>query len=435
MKQLRALFLVLLVTSHASASTDINGLYDARSHGMGGTGVAFLDSAGAIPINPALLDQIGKLTLNLDVFGIAAQPQAPYTVYHQNDDGSYYTNYETVRAKAAMAPLPFLGAAYRLHERIVLGIAAYPVIGQGTSAKYRPAPDQFPDMVATNKASMGLIEVGEALSFRLMDNLSLALMWRITYMTQKVSTPTPTGMPPAGVLIDPSEDPSNPKVVNADQSITGLDFKGFQLGLFYKPLRNLRLGFSYRSKVAVWGEGETKTRLGGTEIKIPTEGGFKNPHTLRGGLALSMLDDKLLFAADFKYLFYAEAFKTLKQIRTNPGQEARASYTPAYWSDSWVVQLGAELKTGEIVALRTGYTVLKSATNADYAPAFMAPPGHSHLVTGGVGFKVGDHVNIDVAGGFVILQSIVMKATEYNAGVGKYASRGGEFSLMASYHR
>lgn len=196
--------------SPARASTDINGLFDARSHGMGGTGVAFVNSPGAVPINPALLDQIGKLSISIDVFMIGAQPQAPYTVYHQNDDGSYYTNYETVRSKAALAALPFFGAAYRLHERVVLGFGTYPVIGQGTSAKYRPAPDQFPNMVATNKASMGLIEVGEALSVRLLDNLSIALMWRITYMTQKVSTPTPTGNPPAGVLLDTSGDSSNP---------------------------------------------------------------------------------------------------------------------------------------------------------------------------------------------------------------------------------
>src|SRR5687768_2223980 len=114
-----ALMVVALFGTRAAASTDINGLFDGRSHGMGGTGVAFIDSAGAIPINPALLEQIGKLTITLDVFGIAAQPQAPYTIYRLNEDGETYTNYETVRSKAAFAPLPFLGAAYRLHPRIV----------------------------------------------------------------------------------------------------------------------------------------------------------------------------------------------------------------------------------------------------------------------------------------------------------------------------
>lgn len=432
------LVLALLIAGRASASTDINGLFDARSHGMGGTGVAYVDSAGAIPINPALLDQIGKLTLSLDVFLIKAQPTAPYTIWHLNEDGTRYTNYESIRSDAAMAPLPFLGFAYRLHPRFVLGLAAYPVIGQGTSAKYYPAPDQFPNLVATNKAAMGLLEVGEALSIKILDNLSAAVMWRVTYMTQTVSTPAPTGIAPAGVLLDTS-DPGNPKVVNADQKIEGLNLKGFQFGLLYKPTPQLRLGFSYRSLVEVWGkDGMTTTRLAGTEIKIPTQGGFKNPHSFRVGAAYSAFDNKLLLALDLKYLLYKQAFDRLKQIRKkapyDKDAEWETSYTDAYWKNSWVVQVGAEYKVADAVALRTGYTVLETATNPDYAPAFMAPAGISHLVTAGLGLNVLDSLDIDLAAGYVTVVGQVNKATDHNAGVGEYSSRGGEFSLQAHYH-
>jgi long-subunit fatty acid transport protein len=423
----------VLVANRASASTDINGLYDARSHGMGGTGVAFVDSAGAIPINPALLDQVGKLTVSADLFGIVSQSQVPYSIYHQAADGTYYKNYETVRAKRVFGGLPFLGFALRLHERVVFGSGIYPVFPQGVSSKFRPAPEQYPNTVATNKAANALVEAGEALAIRVFDNLSLALMWRITYMTQKVSTPVATGLAPAGVLLDPARDPSNPSVVNAKQDITGYNFKGFQLGVLYKPLPNLRLGFSYRSRVDVWGDGNTTTTLAGRKIDIPTKAGLNNPHAFRGGFALSTLNNKLLVAGDFKYLLYAEAWKRIKQVRTNPGQMPMASYTPAYWYNSWVVELGAEYKVLDMVAVRAGYTVLKSATNPDYAPAFVAPPGYSHLVMSGVGVKLGAHFDVDVAAGFLILQSMVKTATEYNAGIGKYANRGSEFSLSGSY--
>src|SRR5688572_793909 len=96
-RSLAILTVLLLCAARTSASTDINGLFDARSHGMGGTGVAYVDSAGAIPINPALLDQIGRFTISLDVFGIVAQPTAPYTIWHKNAAGEYYTNYESIR--------------------------------------------------------------------------------------------------------------------------------------------------------------------------------------------------------------------------------------------------------------------------------------------------------------------------------------------------
>jgi long-subunit fatty acid transport protein len=318
--------LMLLATGTASASTEINGLFDGRSAGMGGTGVAFLDSAGAIPTNPALLDQIGKLTITVDAFAIFAQPEAPYTIWHLDGAGQRYQNYETVRSDRTGAVLPFLGGAYRLFDRVVIGLGVYPVIGQGTAAQYRPAPDELPQLIATNEAAMGLVEAAEAVSIRLLDNLSLGLMWRVTYMTQSVSTPVPTGGQPAGVLLNASRTAA----ANADIDVTGINFAGLQVGLLYKLLPNLRLGFTYRNKVVVEGTGTTTTALGPTPIVLDTKSGFTNPHMFRAGVAWSILEDKLLLAADFKYLMYAEAFKELKTVTIMNGKE-NVKYQPAYW--------------------------------------------------------------------------------------------------------
>jgi len=424
---------VLLFAGRASASTDINGLFDARSHGMGGTGVAYITSAGAIPINPALLEGVAKLSVTLDVFAIGAQPQAPYSIWHLDDEGEPYKSYDTIRSDTSYAPLPFLGAAYRLHPRVVLGIAAYPVIGQGTAAKYRPAPDEFPDLVATNKASMGLIETGEALSVRILDNLSIGLMWRITYMTQSVSTPLAGADRPPGVVTNPSRT----QVDNVNIDVTGLNFYGFQFGVLYKPVPSLSLGFTYRNKVEVWGDGFTTGNVAGRAIKFKTESGFTNPHSIRAGLAYSALSDKLLLALDFKYLFYAEAFKRLKTVVYDKGDDMppTINYSNQYWKNSAVLQLGAEYKTTDWLAVRAGYTVLNSATRADYAIAFGAPPGISHLICGGLGFKALDSLDLDIAGSYVVLEGRVDTKTKDNAGPGLYASHGGMISLSATYHR
>lgn len=420
-----------LIAGKASASTDINGLFDARSHAMGGTGVAFIDSANAVPINPALLDQVNKYSVSLDVFAIAAQPTAPYTIWHQKPDGSYYQNYESVRSKAAFAPLPTLGVAYRLHKRVVLGVATYPDIAQGTAAKYRPAPDEYPGLVATNKASMALIEAGDALSIRILDNLSLGLMWRITAMTQSVSTPLPTGSPPAGVIVN-SE---HTEVKNGNINVTGLNFKGFQIGVLWKPIPNLRIGFTYRNRVDVWGSGTTKTSVAGMNLSLKTHSGFTNPDSFRGGFAYSALDNKLLLAFDFKYLLYANAFKQLRTVVTQPNGMDKTNLQTAYWKNSACGEFGAEYKVTDGIAVRAGYTVLNSATNPTYALAFFAPAGISHLVTTGLGVKATESLNIDSALGFVILKHHEDTATPFNAGSGTYMSRGIEMSLMATYHK
>jgi len=423
--------LVLLMAGKASASTEINGLFDARSAGMGGTGVAYLDSAGAIPTNPALLDQIGKLTITLDIFYIRSQPEAPYTVYHLDASGQRYKSHDTVRSEAVGAVLPFLGAAYRLTDRVVVGAAVYPVIGQGASAKFRPAPDELPQLVAVNDVAMGLVEGSIPISVRLLENLSVAVMWRGTYMTQTLNVPVPNKQFP-GVLINPT----GTEVINADINVSGFNLGGLQVGVLYKPVPPLRLGFTYRSKVVVDGSGTTRSKnpLNGEFVTLDTKQGYTNPHMFRAGAALSVLDDKLLLAADFKYLLYAEAFKELKTVTTDMTGKQSVNYQKAYWKDAYTVQLGAEYKAADFLALRAGYIMATSATTETYAISYMAPPGVSHLVGGGVGIKIFDSLNMDIAAAYVVLASRVNTATEYNAGVGTYASRGFELSQSFTLH-
>lgn len=424
------LLILLAVTGRVRASTDINGLFDSRSHALGGSGVAYLDSAGAIPTNPALLDQIGKLTLGLDVYYIRSQPEAPYTIYHIDPaTGQTYRNYETIRSKPTGAPLPFFGIAYRLDDRVVIGAAAYPVIGQGATAEYRPAPDQYPNSVAKVDVKMGLIEFGIPISIRLLDNLSFGLMWRITYMTQSVNTPLPNPKAPGAVI-----NSATGEVINAQIDVTGANFTGLQMGFLYKPVPSLRLGFTYRGKVTVDGSGTTTTKIGPTATVIDTTQSYSNPHAFRAGLAWTPIQDRLLFAADFKYLMYAEAFKELGTTTSQPGQAPSTKYTPAHWKDSVSVHLGAELKLAASWWARLGYSLVTSATNADYALSYFAPPGIAHQFLGGVGIKILDSLNMDIAAGYVVLTSKVDTATADNAGAGIYGSHSFMVSETITFH-
>lgn len=427
--------LVLFAAAKAHASTEINGLFDGRSAGMGGTGVAYLDSAGAIPTNPALLDQIGKLTISADVFYIVSQPRSPYRVWHIDQaTGNYYETYDTVVSKPTGAPLPFFGAAFRLTDRIVIGAAAYPNIAQGAQAEYRPAPDEFPNAIAVNKVGMALLEAGFPVSIKILDNLSLGVMWRITYMTQSINVPIDTFMPPAGV----SFNRMTGMPVNTLLETTGVNFAGAQVGVLYKPTPSLSLGFTYRSKVVVDGEGKNTITVAGSEMVLDARNNYTNPHMFRAGFALKALNDKLLLAADFKYLLYAEAYKeiTTTTIQKSPGKPDKVSTNvrPLHWINAFTVQLGAEYKLSDTFQARAGYILASSATTADHALSYMAPPGLSHLVGGGLGIRVADSLNVDVAAAYVVLSSYVDKATMYNAGIGTYASHGAEFSLSANYH-
>ncbi len=419
---------MLFVANTAAASTDINGLFDARSMGMGSTGIAFLDSAGVMPINPAALDQIDSVALTLDAYLIFAQPQAPYVVTHADGTGRQFSNWETMRSKTTGAVLPFIGGAFRLHERIVLGAGIYPMIGQGTSAEYKPAPELRPDLVVTNEAAAGLVELGVPVAIKLLDNLSLGLMWRGTYNTQTITTALP-GAGVGNLLIGRDGQP-----IYGDINVSGIDVTGFQVGLLYKPTRWLGLGFSFRNKVQVDAEGTTKSKnpINGEPLELETIQPFSAPHNFRVGAAITGLQDALTIAAEFKYLMYAEAWKVIDVTTTRNGVSNTTS-TPANWKDAFNVYVGGEYKAFSSIALRAGYILATSATPDAYAKQFMAPPGISHCFTGGFGVKVIDELAIDVAYAYVVLSSEVEVATPDNSGIGTHASHGLELAASLTY--
>jgi long-subunit fatty acid transport protein len=361
---------------------------DARSVGLGNTGVAYIDSGAAIYFNPALMDQTKTFSTTLTLAALSGVLETPITGPNTQFSSS-----------SAPFPLFLAGANYRLTDRIVVGLAVYPTAGFG--AKYEHVLNGQ-DVKLTAVA----IEAAPTVSFSITKELAIGVGYRATY------TQLDTGTPLLSTY--------------AKQTVTGTNFLGAQIGLLYRPIESLRLGFAYRPKIGTSLSGTTE--LNG--MSIPTSTYIAWPHEFRAGAALSLLDDRLLLAVDGTCVLYSDSTQELA-IREDYASGPSTATAPLDWIDYFGAGVGVEYRVHPKVPLRVGYGIARSKTAPDAASYFFSPPGLLQSFHAGVGLRL-EQWSFDLAGYYEA------GATNVNndriANPGRYAIHGEAIAVSATLH-
>src|SRR5262245_34004004 len=102
------------LSSLVFATTEPPSPHDARSVGMGSTGVASTHNGAAMFHNVAALHEVEKLAITLSASPTKIDQSSPLTGPDSEVD-----------ADSTWIPLFLVGAALRVHERVVVGLAAY----------------------------------------------------------------------------------------------------------------------------------------------------------------------------------------------------------------------------------------------------------------------------------------------------------------------
>ncbi len=389
--------LLLTHATLAGATIEPPAMSDARSAGLGGTGVAYADNAAAVFHNPAGLSAVERGVVTLSVAPFFPQVQAPIAGSEEKSERGFF-------------PMFLAGGAYRLNDQFVLGVAAYPVVGFG--GEYKDLAALGGEKLSVAAASF---EISPALSYSITDAVSVAVGYRATYVMEDIHQVTP-GVAPNG----------DPVLVASDLNLSGTNFLGFQVGVLARVAEATRLGLTYRNKITVDLDGDFESM--GAKLDASSE--IAVPHTFKLGLAQELLDQQLMLALDLKYALYAESSESTKTTIEGFG----TSETPLDWKNSLAVALGVEYRLPKDgPALRLGYSVTQSATSEDYPQPFLAPPGLLHSAHAGAGMKFSS-LDVDLAGFYMWSSADVEPAADAAAEPGEYAINAYVASLSATYH-
>lgn len=378
----------------AFATTEIPALLDARSVGLGGTGTAYIDNATAIFTNPASLSQIDKCSLDFNFTPFFFKTKIPLT----GPDSQVETN-------TSFAPMMFAGGAYRIHERVVVGLGILTPAGFGIDL------DDFPEEGANLESELARFELAVPVSIELTEDLSLGVEWRSTYMQHTIHQYVEAG----------------PELAAMDIDLSGYNFTGFGVGLYYKPTPILQFGFSYRSKVTVDTNGTTKM-LG---TRMHTTSSWATPDSFRLGMAVNLLEEKLMLAADLKYQLYKHSNKEMVLNTTTPAGIDTVTMN-LDWKNTLGLGLGAEYKVDDSFFVRFGYSLTQSAVPNETAGFIGPTPGLFHGIHAGAGWTYGKF-DFDAGGYYMFGSKDVDVGTSDNAGPGEYSLSSTVVSTSISY--
>jgi long-chain fatty acid transport protein len=369
-----------LSSDFALANPEPPFLSDGRSNAMGGVGVATNDYASAPYHNPAGLASIESFGLTVTAMPVFAELEGPFPNLATGQP-------EQHESEPIFAPLGAVGAGYRVHEKVVVGLAAFvpsafganykgAALGRDASAHAFAAEFQLPAAVA------------------LTEDLSVGAAYRVTFA--RLSLEVPDVLPPL-------------TIVDSETTMTGFDFTGFSVGARYRVSEAVRIGVAYRNKVVVDVDGERTYSNGAPPSEQSSE--FPLPHTFKVGTEFRLLDQKLTLAVDGAYWVYSDSHDESPE-----NMRARA------WDDSIGGSLGIEYWVSEQIPARGGFTLSSSATNAGSAMPFGIPPGLIWAVTAGTGIKLGS-VDLDAAVAYQAYAGETVSAADNPTGAGDYSGR------------
>jgi hypothetical protein len=382
------------------------GAYDTRSIGMGLTGVSFLERPAALVLNPANLEGIDKFGFTFNMTNLLVNTTSP--VQGPNTAVSTGISY---------GPLPAFFVGGRIAPRVVMLGGLYGETGYGASCSNvvcfdgDPVVDGVPDTnpaTCTNSqpedldVAFFIAEFAAGTSIRIHDKFWLGVALRLPFSVQIADLYQNTLAAIGGFGYS--------RVKN---TLGGVGFPTPRIGITIKPHENVSIGVMYRMYSRIKLRGSTEADFFGMQVKFDARSEWTIPNALEMEISWRPADAWLLaFAARLQFHGAARTGNQNQTVNvTDPEGNIPdfATVIPFGWRNVWALKLGTEYRATELIAVRGGIDMTRSATTKEWAQYFTPPPGLGGSVTAGLGFYwpgkgVADRYALDIAGAYAFVR-------------------------------
>jgi len=361
----------------------------AASLGMGNSVTAKSDDLSAIYFNPAGLTQLKGTHILLNP--VHFRPESDYT----RDPGTTPVRFD----RPSWAG--FAGFSTDLNRSDL-------VIATGLYAPYGLAldwPDDGPQRYSVTNADLKTIFFTPSVAYQVSDRFSVGAGFSFIFADAEIQKATSLFM----------SDPTNPHFMDPaydiDVTIDGDDFDvGADFGLRYKLRDDLTWGFLYISEVNLDLEGNFSAIIPPTLVDQPpfdgadrlTDAGRVDltlPHQLRTGIYWRGID-RLGLEFDFNWLNWSSHEAIIFDFDNTTDLTRDDSILRRDWSNSVIVQIGAEYQVKSDLMIRGGY-VFDQTPVPDKTLDPVLPQADKNIFTVGTGYLI-KAISFDISYAYLI---------------------------------
>jgi long-chain fatty acid transport protein len=383
----------LLLAPASAGATDGHFLHGvgAVNSAIGGINIASNASLlGTFYGNPAGLASFGGT--NLEMGFELLKPDRTVS-------SSYGTFAGSTTSVSEFTPIPAFGFSTALNDRVVIGLSGLGIGGFGvnyaadpTNPSLAPAPNGFGQVYS----NFGLMKISPAVAWKAGERLRFGIAANIDWASLAV-TPMPIAAPDADPGPDGRPGTADDRAFYPSAAASDGAFGfGLQAGLQFDVTPKFAVGLAYTS-AQMFEDFEFQTvhanpNLPNFNTARTISFRMDAPAVYGAGLAFSP-SDRLHMGLDAKYMTYGST-KGFEE----KGYNADGSVKGFGWEDIAVVAAGLQFKANERFTLRGGYNYSGNPIPDEQSMFNIpAPAIVQHHITGGLGFKLSEGVELNLA--------------------------------------